>query len=72
MNNTLAKSLGSGISDGEEEEEEDVDDSDEETADVEDGSAEENKTKNEKIKSLIQSTVEYLIQHDNKELLDLM
>ena len=70
LNNTLAKSLGSGIAD--DEEEGDVDDNDEESANVEDDSVEENKTENEKIKSLIPSTVEYLIQPDKKELLELV
>ena len=55
-----------------EEEEEDDDDDNEESANVEDVSVEEDKTENENIKSLIQSTVEYLIQQDKKELLELM
>ena len=62
MNNILAESLGSGIAD----EEEDDDD------DVEGDSFEEDKTEDEKIKTLIQSTIEYSIQHDKNELLELM
>ena len=72
LNNILAKSLGSGIADEEQ-------DDDKESASVEDDSvAEEDKAEvadkspDEKIKMLIQSTVEYLIQHDKKELLDVV
>ena len=76
LNNILAKSLDSGIADDEEEEEEDVDDDDDddegESANVEDNSVEEDKTEDEKIKTLIQSTIEYLIQQDKKEMLELM
>ena len=43
-----------------------------ESANVEDDSVEEDKAEDEKIKTLIQSTVEYLIQQDKKELLELM
>ena len=70
LNNVLAKSLGAGRVD----EEKDV--NDKEPADVEDDSVEDDKTGDEdklrdkKIKTFIQSTVEYLIQHDKKELLD--
>ena len=67
MNNILAKSIGSGITD-KEEEEGDVDDDEGDSADVEDDSVEEDKTEDEKIKMLIQSTVEYLIPQDKKEL----
>ena len=67
MNNILAKSLGSGIAEEEEEGEEDVDDDEGESA-----NGEEYKTEDEKIKTLIQSTVEYKIQQDKKELLELM
>ena len=55
-NNILAKSLGSGIAD----EEDDDDDDDDESSDIEDDSVEENKTededksRDEKIKTLIQ------------------
>ena len=74
LNNILAKSLGSGIAD----EEEDGDDEEEESANIEDDSVEDDKTEDkdkspdEKIKTIIQSTVEYLIQHDKKELLELV
>ena len=70
MNNILSKSLGSGIADEEQ-------DDDKESANVEDDSVAEeekaeveDKSPDETIKTLIQSTVEYLIQHDEKELLD--
>ena len=72
MNNILAKSLGSGIAD------EELDD-DKESANVGDDSvAEEDKAEvavkspGKKIMMLIQSIVEYLIQHDKKELLDVV
>ena len=59
MNNILSKSLGSGIA---EEEEHDDDDEEEESANIEDGSVEDDKTEHkspdEKIKKIIQSTVE--------------
>ena len=76
MNNILAKSLGSGIED--EEEHDDHDDEEEGSANIEDDSVEEDKAEDEdkspdeKIKMLIQSTVEHLIQHDKKELVELM
>ena len=72
LNNILAKSLGSGRAAEEE------DDDGKEPADVEDHSVEDDKTEDEdkspdeKIKTLIQSTVEYLMQHDKKELLELV
>ena len=75
LKNILANSLDSGIADEEEEEEEeeDVDIDDEgESANVEDDSVEEDKAEDENIKTLIQSTLEYLIQQDKKELLELM
>ena len=65
MNNILAKSLGSGIAVKEEQD----DDDDEESADIEDDSVEEDKTEdedkspNEKIKTIIQSAVDYSLQH---------
>ena len=77
MNNILDKSLGSGIAD-EEEDDDDDDDEEEESANIEDDSVEDDKTKDEdkspdvKIKTIIQSTVEYLIRHDKKELLELV
>ena len=58
LNNILAKSLGSRIAD--------------EEANVEGDSFEKDKREDEKIKRLIQSTIEYSIQHDEKEMLDLM
>ena len=76
MNNILAKSLGSGIED--EEEHDDHDDEEEGSANIEDDSVEEDKAEDEdkspdeKIKTLIQSTVEHLIQHDKKELVELI
>ena len=58
----FAKFLGSGIAD--EEEHDSI--AEEDKAEVED------KSPDKKIKPLIQSTVEYLIQHDKKELLDVV
>ena len=60
----FAKSLASGIADEEEHDDDSI--AEEDKAEVED------KSPNEKIKPLIQSTVEYLIQHDKKELLDVV
>ena len=68
LNNILAKSLGSGIADVVDVEDvEGVEDdsvAEEDKAEVADKSPDE--------KTLIQSTVEYLIQHDKKELLDVV
>ena len=72
LNNVLTKSLGSGRADEEE------DDDDKESADVEDDSVEDDKTEDEdkspdeKIMTLIQSTVDYSVQHDKNELSELM
>ena len=70
LNNVLAESLGSGIEgddmDGESfKEEKNEDDSNDDDDDAE-------KSSGEKIKKLIQSTFEYSIQPDKKELLQLL